>query len=210
MKKTKQIETVTNSHNYYKDKIKSLGIDSYSGRGSCIDTTEDIRKHLPIIIEKFNVKSIIDSPCGDWNWMKLVNLENINYVGYDILDEILDINKEKYSKKNINFVWKDLLEDSNINKVDLIICRDFLFHINNNSVSFLLDKFKSSGSKYLLSTSFEKTNINVDIRLEENEYGYRPINLLKEPFNLESPIYSFLEEHVDNNGRGMYLWELNK
>ena len=96
MNKTKQIETVINSHNFYRDKIKNLGIDSYSGRGSCIYTTEDVRKHIQLILKQLNIKSMIDSPCGDWNWMKMVDLVGIKYTGYDIVEEVLENNKKNY------------------------------------------------------------------------------------------------------------------
>lgn len=209
MKITKQIEAVINSHNFYKDKIKDLGIDSYSGRGSCIYTTEDVRKHLPIILEQFKIKSIVDAPCGDWNWMKLIELSGIKYKGYDIVDEVLDNNIKTYRKEDVNFFWKDLLSEDFDDKVDLIICRDFLFHISNESVLNMLEKFKKSGSKYLLSTSFEKTTVNTDINTSDNDNGFRAINLMKDPFNIKNHVYSFLETHPDNAGRGMYLWKLN-
>lgn len=211
MKKiSKQIETVVNSHNFYKDKIKSLGIDSYSGRGSCVYTTEDVRKHIPIILNQYNIKSVVDSPCGDWNWMKELDLSGVSYIGYDVVEEVLENNKKKYGNDETIFQWKDLLNEDFNEKADLIICRDFLFHISTADALMLLKKFKASGSKYLLSTSFDKTTVNSDINPQDNGYGFRQINLLIEPFNMLNPIYSFLETHPDNAGRSMYLWKLNE
>jgi energy-converting hydrogenase A subunit M len=207
--KSKQAQFVINSHNFYKDKIESMGLDSYCGRGSCTDTTEDIVENLPIIIEKFKIKSIIDSPCGDWNWMKRINIEDIDYIGLDIIDDVLEMNRSKYGNDKVKFKSVDLLNDNFDYKSDLIICRDFLFHIDTENVINLLNKFKASGSKYLLSTSFEYINENIDINQSDNGYGFRKINLLKEPFNLKNPIFGFIEKHPENMGRGMYLWEIN-
>ena len=209
MKKTIQTETVVESHNFYKDKIKSLGIDSYSGRGSCIYTTEDIRKHLPLILKKFNIKSIVDSPCGDWNWMKTIDLEGVNYIGYDILEDVLESNNKNHGNDLVKFYWKDLVSESLTEKCDLIICRDFLFHISTKNGLSLLEKFRSTGSKYLLSTSFEGVATNLDINPLDKGYGFRQINLKIEPFNMLKPIYSFSETHPDNQGRSMHLWKLN-
>jgi hypothetical protein len=217
MIKTEQVKTVLESHNFYKDKLGELRkvwnlsddcSESYSGRGSCTDTTEDIRYHLPKIIKDFGIKSITDSPCGDWNWMRLVNLEGINYIGYDVIDEIIDRNITNYGSDNIKFEVNDIINNE-IRKSDLIICRDFTFHISNENVLKLLENFKSSGSKYLLSTSFEFIDVNVDIDSESKGYGFRKINLMKEPFNLNEYLYVFLETHPENLGRGMYLWEIN-
>lgn len=214
---TNQVKTVLESHNYYKKKLNELreiwGLsddcsESYSGRGSCTDTTEDIRQHLPLIFEKYNIKSITDSPCGDWNWMKLVNLKNIDYIGYDVVKEIIQKNIINFKTNNIHFELKNIIQE-NIKKSDLIICRDFTFHISNNDVLTLLNNFKKSGFKYLLSTSFEDIEINNDISTDSGGYGFRKLNLMKHPFNLNDYLYGFLETHPENLGRGMYLWKIN-
>ena len=64
--KTKSIEERFNkiySTNYWLDD------ESRSGTGSSLRSTENIRFHLPKILEKFNIKKLFDAPCGDFNWM---------------------------------------------------------------------------------------------------------------------------------------------
>lgn len=202
---TKQIIDCRNCHEFHLS--HNLYTESLSGCGSNIDMTNDIRKHLPLLFEKFKIKSVIDSPCGDWNWMKLVNLDNIDYIGYDILSDILEFNNNNYKKENINFEYKDIINDS-LPSSDLIICRDFMFHIRNEYNIKLLENFKNSGSKFLLSTSFDYILENQDLS-DGNDWGYRPINLLLPPYNLGEPLYSFNEEHPDCHGRTLYLWKIN-
>jgi hypothetical protein len=217
MMKSDQVKTVLESHEFYRDKLSDLRkswnlsddcSESYSGRGSCTDTTEDIRENLPKIIKNYNIKSITDSPCGDWNWMRLVNLDGINYIGYDVIDEIINSNINNYSSDSIKFEIKDIINDD-IQKSDLIICRDFTFHISNDNVLKLLDNFRKSGSKYLLTTSFENVDVNIDISFESKGYGFRKVNLRNHPFNLNEYLYGFVETHPENLGRGMYLWKIN-
>jgi len=43
----------------------------------------------------------------------------------------------------------------------------------------------------------------------EPQWGWRPLNLLLEPFNFPKPIYSFVEEHGDCGGRSMCMWKLD-
>jgi hypothetical protein len=65
--------------------------------------------------------------------------------------------------------------------------------------------FKSSGSKYLLVTSYPKTWINHDI---ENG-SYRPLNLRKSPFRLPKPIIRVKEESQGNEiDKTMSLYKL--
>ena len=74
------------------------------------------------------------------------------------------------------------------------ICRDFMIHLNNDSISKLLAKFKASGSRYLLASTHPGA-MNVD---EPNDlypaYWQRPVNLQEEPFNLTRGLLGILRE----------------
>lgn len=58
-----------------------VGISSVSGRGSDFDQAETIIMELPLLFEEFHVTSILDIPCGDFNWMRKINLKNYRYTG---------------------------------------------------------------------------------------------------------------------------------
>ena len=76
--------------------------ESRSGAGSTLKSTENIRFHLPKILEKFNIKKLFDAPCGDFNWMSQVlkNIE-IDYLGSDIVTG--DFHKIDLFSKPFNF-----------------------------------------------------------------------------------------------------------
>jgi len=61
------------------------------------------------MLNQFEIKSIFDAPCGDFNWMKEIILVNdIRYHGVDIVSNIIDSNIRKYSSQRINFSQGDL------------------------------------------------------------------------------------------------------
>ena len=63
-------------NNYWNEK------ETVSGEGSTLDNTENIRRVLPEILSELNIKSIIDVPCGDFKWMKLIiNNMKVKYTG---------------------------------------------------------------------------------------------------------------------------------
>lgn len=64
---------------------------SVSGPGSTLDSTKVIRKILPSLIKDLKVNSILDIPCRDFHWMQHVYLENIEYIGANIVDKIIQI-----------------------------------------------------------------------------------------------------------------------
>jgi hypothetical protein len=161
--------------------------ESRSGGGSDLEATTEIRKQLPVIIAKYSIKSMLDVPCGDYNWMKEVP-KTCTYIGGDIVADIIKKNQELYSSEKVRFECIDITKDS-LPAVDLIFCKDCLQHLSDKKVKDALLNFKKSGSKYLLTTSYPKTWKNYDIL----DGDYRPLNLQKHPFDLPKPLLKIKE-----------------
>ena len=181
--------------------------ESVSGGGSELKTTENIRKELPILFEKFNIKSVLDIPCGDFNWMKEINWQElgIDYMGSDIVEEIIKTNIEKYITENhhLNFSVADIIKDE-LPKVDLIIVKDCFIHFSLNDIKLSLQNIKRSGSKYVLitnGTDLVKKNDEI-----ETGGGYRGLNFELEPFNFPKPIYE-IETLVHDSKLSMWKIE---
>jgi SAM-dependent methyltransferase len=170
--------------------------DSFSGTGSDLKQTEVVRSALTELIEKYKVTKMLDIPCGDFNWMKHVDLQGVHYLGGDIVKDLIAANRAKFSNLNIEFQTLNLLEDS-LPKVDLIFCRDCLVHFSYDHIAAALKNIKKSGSNYLLTTSFIKRRLNYDIHTGD----WRPINLQRTPFNLWSPLEIILEKCTEGNGK---------
>ena len=160
--------------------------ESISGSGSELKSTKLLIQELPLLFSKFDIKSILDIPCGDFNWMKSVDLCGASYIGADIVSPLIEQNRVKYP--NTDFRVLDLTKD-NLPKVDLVFVRDCLGHLSNENVLKAIDNIKKSGSKYLLATSFTKWNFNPEIQ----DGGWKCINLMIEPFFL-NPIYLINED----------------
>lgn len=63
--------------------------ESRPGSGSELRTTDTLREELPKLLRYLNVKSMLDLPCGDYNWMSEVDLGGIFYRGADIVEELI-------------------------------------------------------------------------------------------------------------------------
>jgi hypothetical protein len=72
--------------------------ESKSGPGSTLKATAVIRKQLPLIIEKYAIQSMLDVPCGDYNWMKTVE-KTCSYIGGDIVMEVIENNQKLYASE---------------------------------------------------------------------------------------------------------------
>ena len=178
---------------YEKNKIEDL--ESLSGHSSTLLATYHFREFLKKILNSGDIETVSDCPCGDWNWMRTVKLDSVEYTGYDIVPEIIESNIKRFPK--YKFEIFDAVEDI-LPKTDLIICKDLLTHLHDDVIKLVISNFKKSKSKYLLSTSYINGNIsNMDVN-----WGFKELNL--EKFGLKS-----LESAFENPKRFHGIYKLN-
>lgn len=184
--------------------------ESISGVGSELKHTESLINQLNQFFLDYNIQSVLDLPCGDFNWMKKVDFSEIKYIGADIVVDLIKNNNNHYSNNNnIEFRVLNLISDP-LPKCDLIIVRDCLVHLSYKDIKNSILNLKKSGAKYLLSTSFTEYKQNHDII----SGAWRPLNLQLAPFNFPNPLVTINENYIDVNGRykdkSMLLWNLNE
>jgi SAM-dependent methyltransferase len=182
--------------------------ESVSGPGSSLEQTLEIRNYIPDLLKNFQISSMLDIPCGDFNWMQLVNLGNTEYVGADIVQNLITENNRKYRSATREFLRLDLINDD-LGKFDLIFCRDCLVHFSYHDIMEALQNFKRSKSTYLMTTTFTEEKENKDIPTG----GWRPLNFEKEPFKFGKPLYLLNEKCTEKNGvfadKSLGLWKIN-
>jgi NitT/TauT family transport system substrate-binding protein len=65
-------------------------LETPSGPGSTIEACSGIITKIPFWIDLHSIQTIVDLGCGDFHWMSQVDLENVEYEGYDIVQEAVD------------------------------------------------------------------------------------------------------------------------
>ena len=175
--------------------------ESVSGSGSTLDYTRILRKELPLLLREFDVKVLLDAPCGDFNWMQHVALGQTRYIGCDIVEDLIEQLNRKYASDARKFAVLDIVEGQ-VPDADLWLCRDVLFHLPNSDVLSVLNQFARSNVKYLLTTTFDIAGVNPDVK----PGGFRHINLLKAPFNLPKPIRTIDDFVAPFAPRVLGLW----
>ncbi|PKN38356.1 MAG: hypothetical protein CVU62_05750 [Deltaproteobacteria bacterium HGW-Deltaproteobacteria-2] len=177
-----------------------------SGIGSSLEQTAVIRQEIAKLLVDYKIRSLVDVPCGDFTWMSIVNLEGVEYQGFDIVEHIIVANKKKYAAHNLKFGVLDIVKEMPT-KADLIFCRDCLVHLSNLDALKALSNLKKSGSSYLLTTTFPNADENVDM---VSARGWRPLNLQKQPFNLPEPLLLINENCTESGGiysdKSLGLW----
>jgi hypothetical protein len=158
--------------------------ESFSGVGSQLNYTYNIRTSLERIIYSKKINTVFDCSCGDWNWMKHVDLSRVKYTGNDIVTEIVERNSKLYSKENINFTNNDCLSslrELQDKSVDLVICRHTLEHLGlEYSIKVCEEIRRVSNYALITSSNIDSENYNLD--LIPDGFIARQINLQAAPF----------------------------
>jgi len=203
MEERKEEFTETYEQNKFKGKV------SKSGTGSDLENVQILIPKLANFINENNIQSMVDAPCGDFNWMPFVLKQSAikEYRGYDIVDKMIKDNKKK--APGVIFEQKDIVIDGRFGKADLLFCRDCLVHLSFESVKKVIKNFFYSDIKYFMATTFtDPKRINVDYSDGTN---WVPMNLMASPFNLPAPRFIINEGYTGNNGeysdKSLAVWE---
>lgn len=184
------------------------GTESRSGEGSSLGQTQVIIEALPSLLRRNNVRAMLDIPCGDFHWMSNVDLAGIDYVGGDIVPDLIATNNGRFTGAGRRFEVLDLCEDR-LSAVDLVFCRDCMVHLPFSMLAKAISNVRSSGATYLMATTFTGVKTNHDIALGD----FRPLNMRLPPFNFPEPLELLLEHCTEFGGKhgdkAMGLWRVN-
>lgn len=183
--------------------------ESISGSGSTLKRTVNVRDELPRIFHLFSIDSFFDAPCGDFNWMKEVDLERLTYIGGDIVKPLIESLNNRYSSENVSFIHIDLTKET-FPETDLVLTRDCLFHLSNLDILALLNNFLQSSSRYFLTTTHD--NLEGFKNLDVHSGGFRLLDLFSSPFDFPKEVLYKISEPGEDTlpARSLCLWDRNQ
>lgn len=183
---------------------KAWGSDeSGSGIGSELGATHQLREFLPDLLHHYGIKKFLDAPCGDWNWMQLVDLQGVQYVGVDVVPEVVARNRRAYQRKGVSFMVADLTRDE-LPRADLILCRDCWIHLSFRDVALTLENFRRTGATWLLVSNSPRSRMNKN---QLTGRMWRHLNLHMPPFNFPASV-EVRADHYDHTDFEITLWKL--
>ena len=178
---------------------------SRSGPGSSLDATAHLRDALSRLIATLDTRVLLDVPCGDFAWMAATPLENVSYIGADIVTALVAENQRRFGDVRRRFVQLDLTRDP-LPAADVVLCRDCLVHLSYANVWAAIANIRRSGARYLVTTSFPQRADNYDIV----DGNWRPLDLQAPPFGFPEPMASILEDCREEDGayadKSLLVW----
>lgn len=175
-----------------------------SGEGSTDEATRTLRATLPALLAELGVRTLVDVPCGDFTWMRDVDLGTVRYVGVDIVPELVARNQAQHGDgERIRFVVGDVAREP-LPAGDAILCRHLLPHLSFRDGLSVLAQFRGSGARWLLTTTFANVPSNYDIATGD----FRAIDLERAPFDLPPPLRRIDDSFHRNPDHRLGLWDI--
>lgn len=179
--------------------------ESTVGPGSSLKATERLRGVLPRLMRSLGVKTLLDVPCGDFNWMRLVELPGVEYIGVDVSDLQIRQNRQRFP--GVRFEQGDVTK-SNLPHADAVFVRDLFVHLTFEQIRQAVRNIKATGAKWLIATTFPGRR-NEDLLCPG---WWRALDLTADPINFPEPADVFREGCTHDSqwdDKSIGLWELD-
>jgi SAM-dependent methyltransferase len=181
---------------------------SLSGLGSEMDATAVLRAVLPRLLERLDVTSLLDAPCGDAGWINAAGLR-VRTVGVDIVPSLIERLRARAAAREIKgeYHLADITRDS-LPRCDAILCRDALVHLSFANIERAVANFRASGAAWLMTTTFPKWQTNRDCE----DGDWRALNFERAPFGWGPPVELLNENCLEAGGgwrdKSLGVWRL--
>lgn len=111
------------------------------GNGSTLEATANVRKWLPMIVERYQIKSVVDAGAGDMAWLPHMQWR-VAYQPFDLIPRSPEVAQLD--------ITTELLP-----RADAILCRHVLNHLAER-IEQALQNLLNSGSTYLIATQYDR------------------------------------------------------
>lgn len=183
------------------------GGESRSGPGSSRDRAAAFLPDLIALVKSLGIRTLLDAPCGDFNWAGPLADAVEHYIGVDVVPALARANRLKAASPSRTFLCRDMLTQR-LPPADLVFCRDALVHLSTQDVLRTLANIARTRADFLIATTFIGNRPNPDIAAG----GWRPLNMQRPPFSFPPPL-ELIDERCHHSG-GVYadkrlgLWRL--
>ena len=185
------LETIRSKYSY--GNFTRYGI---SGSGDGSDLGMNTRYSLMFLakaIKQYDIRSMLDVPCGDVNWQfHAWELDSLDlYAGLDIVRKTIRFQKVRFAHhKNKLFAHWDMVacplprwrpqRGQQSSPFDLVHMRHVIQHIGPRRGAATINNVRHSGARYLMVTTFPDFPLAAP---EMHDGGFYPNNMARPPFN---------------------------
>lgn len=153
------------------------------------------------MLQRVEAKTLLDVGCGDFTWMKAVDLP-CRYVGIDIVPSVIAGNERAHGSATRRFAVIDAVSEP-LPEADVVLCREILFHLSFEDALCALRNIVSGDREYLIATTDRNSPFNSDIATGD----FRLLNLQRRPFRFPEPMME-IGDSAMNPTRVLAAWRV--
>ena len=168
-----------------------------SGTGSGLAVTQYAMSCIRTVVNKFEISSMADVPCGGMHWQPSLlrdvkeDVRDFSFRGIDIVPSVIEANQARFVNKPwMHFEVLDFTRAHISAGIELILCRDALQHLPLGKAIDALELFSQSKARFLLVGSYLGSDGNNKL-IEVGDYY--SIDLTADPFSLTGYQHLFHE-----------------
>ena len=165
----------------YRDGEWTFGRFPRSGSGSSIEATNEYRAIIQPWIDRS--ARIVDLGCGDWTFSQHIDWTGHNYLGLDVVPELIDSHNIRFAEPHIHFSCVDFAHHPEaIPDADLYIIKDVLQHWPNYLITQFLRELVKRNAPIVVTNCMSDEEMD-DVPLG----GFRPLGPDVLPLSAFSP-----------------------
>jgi SAM-dependent methyltransferase len=178
-----------------------------SGPGSRPENSQEYLSLLQNFFSTTKYRTVVDLGCGTWELMKCISIPpSIDYLGVDIVDEMIRENTRRYTRSNVQFKEINSVQDAVALQGDLLIAKDVIQHWSFKDINFFLANVLPRFKTALITNDIARsgTTMNRDITSGD----YRALDLTREPFHLPAKVLlTYDSDHVTERVKRVIRWD---
>jgi hypothetical protein len=151
----------------------------YSGGGTDPGNDRDGQyvKLIQEMIRRPDVNRVVEIGCGDWEVSGRVDWSGVEYLGFDVVPELLEHNRELWGAPNIQFIYDDPIGNGRV-QADLLIMKDVIQHLPPDHSCNFIRSIPDNFTYNVITNDIGPANDRIDFG------GYCPNSWSADPFNM--------------------------
>jgi len=156
-----------------------------SGGGSDLRNTCLYVAYVQHLMERFEVRTILDLGCGDWSFSRYLDFGGRRYLGVDAVESVVARNVAAFGSPDIRFAQGNLCSSEELPECDLLLCKDVLQHLSTANIVTILAKV-GRARVALITNDYHPSNRDC------SNGDTRPLNITAPPLNFPGrPVLAF-------------------
>lgn len=123
---------------------------------------------------------VVELGCGDWQVSKLVDWSGTEYLGFDVVDSLVSLNRRTYSSPKVRFQL-GVENAKDVPAFDLLVVKDVLQHWSDSDIHRFAALIRDAPAVLVTNTTMSSGPYELNAPIVTGRF--RPLDVSRPPFN---------------------------